>query len=351
MGRLITVNNNSSDSDNKNAKKKISFDINSVKEQAADDSESSETKMPVFSIRKPQAKSEKNPELENSQVPTSEQPVFEIHNDEQSQEKNNASVLASSSPASAAPVVDDDEEKPQITVQSKIPAASDSAESKRPKSDFGTTIDDDLKTSWEKKGETFPVSSVASESPSANEDQTSLSESIQASFDSLDSLNRDIERLQKEIDAASASSVAESEVPSELSTNDDQSMTREAYRDSMNTVQDSEDESVEQKEEQPQQSNVSRPRPPRPQKVEGEKVEPIIVTPEEEKQSKPKVEWNGPEIKREEKQPVKKVERRETSHQQPVTRRSSHHAKQKPQKQSGVLGKSFLTMFGLGNKR
>lgn len=269
MGRLITVNNNSSDSDNKNAKKKISFDINSVKEQTADDSESSATKMPVFSIRKPEAKSagtaEKKSEIENSQAPTSEQPVFEIHDDNQSQESNDASALSSNSPASAAPVVDD-EATPRITVQSKIPADSNDAESENPKSDL------DLPNDEEKSQP--EVSSTSSEvveaNSSATEDQTSAtgtdSDNIKASLDSIDSLTRNIAEIQKRLDAAAASAASTSNSPTMLRndnsssaesadfsapTNDSKPMTREAYRNSLNAVQNSEENFVESKEEQP----------------------------------------------------------------------------------------------------
>lgn len=364
MGRLITVNNNSSDSDNKNAKKKISFDINSVKEQTADDSESSATKMPVFSIRKPEAKSagtaEKKSEIENSQAPTSEQPVFEIHDDNQSQESNDASALSSNSPASAAPVVDD-EATPQITVQSKIPADSNDAESENPKSDL------DLPNDEEKSQP--EVSSTSSEvveaNSSATEDQTSAtgtdSDNIKASLDSIDSLTRNIAEIQKRLDAAAASAASTSNSPTMLRndnsssagsadfsapTNDSKPMTREAYRNSLNAVQNSEENFVEPKEEQPRGSHVARPHSSSPKKME--QAGPIIISPDGKEESQLRIRWSGPETKPEEKQPVKKVEHRETSHQQSVTRRSSHHAKQK---QSGVLGKSFLAMFGIGNKK
>lgn len=333
------MNNNGSDSGNKNVKKKISFDINSAKAAGDASTESSSATMPVFSIKKKHADSAKTAEKSGAirHEPTSDRPVFEIHGDTKSQASAQSEVPVS------------DSTKPKITVQSIIPPTSESNAPESQESDGESEVVGGTPSLSEESIEASlePSISVATEMSESLDPQANA-ESVEGSVDYMTSLNIELKKLQRELDASSISLTPESE--SATVTNEGQSLTREAYRGSLDeTVNEQSETSITESLEQ---SQPTAPRPPRPQK--DEKVEPIFAEPEKDETAKrqPKVEWNGPQVQREE-QPKPKTEPHRSVHAHTETRHSSRissRAHRKPEKQSGVLGKSFLAMLGLGNK-
>ncbi|MBB1085612.1 hypothetical protein [Limosilactobacillus fastidiosus] len=323
------MNNNGSDSDNKSVKKKISFEINSTKVVGNTSAESSPATMPVFSIKKKQAVSAVTDEklIDGSHEPTGVQPVFEIYGNTKLQEPVKTEVPASGST------------RPKITVQSIIPPVADSGVSESQESNVSS------KTSNIQSFSLATSTSVVTETSESSGIQANVA-SLADSVDDMTSLNMEIEKLQQELDANSISLAPGSE--SETLISEKQSLTHSSSLDEKLNEQFKTNVagSVER-------SQTTVAQPPHPQEDAAEKVEPIFTEPENDETERklPKVEWNGPKVQHGERTKLNAEQHRSTQ-AYTKSRHSSRVSRvhRKPKKQSGVLGKSFLAMLGLGSK-
>lgn len=342
------MNNNGSDSDNK---KKISFDINTVKgADVTSSSDDSSAEMPVFSIKKGKTESEKAAadasDSGENQVVTSDEPVFEIKNESQT---NTADSAASSSSTDSAA-----EAQPQITVQSKIPAAPVSSESATdslsvniPEPEPASTeslasgIDSSVQEAASLATPTEPVDSsetVEDDNSAADDESEEPSiEQLLADIDSIDQELGSVSPVLNDLSDSNTTTVKTSENPAQA--------TREAYERALDAVDSGENEPEYVTE--PEFNPASQAQTPHSKKVE--KVEPVLETPESDQpqRKQSKVEWNGPQTQHEETREHHVRERPAVTSEHP---RTASRKQYREKKQSGVLGKSFLAMLGIGNK-
>jgi hypothetical protein len=343
------VNNHGSDSDNK---KKISFDINTVKgADVTSNSDDSSAGMPVFSIKKGKAQPKKAAtdaaDSGENQVVASDEPVFEIK-DESQQMSTAVSAASSSSTDSAA------EAQPQITVQSKIPAAPVSPESAadslsvnipEPEPANTESLTSDTNSSVQEAASlatpTEPVnSSETVEDDNSAADDESEEPSIEQLLADIDSINQELGSVSpalNDLSDSNTTTVKASENPAQA--------TREAYERALDAVDSGENEPEYVTE--PEFNPASQAQTPHTEKVE--KVEPALETPESDQpqRKQSKVEWNGPQVQHERTREHHVRERPAVTSEHP---RTVSRKQYKEKKQSGVLGKSFLAMLGIGNK-